>query len=70
MAATQGERRRGRREKGGTQPPSDIANGHMEIRLWTFCFKFAEKSVKSNFPQILFGEILCWGRDVGNQTSP
>lgn len=30
--------------------PSDRANGNMETRLWTVCFRFAEKSVKSNSP--------------------
>lgn len=57
MAATQGEKKREGREEEGTQPSSNTDNGSMEIKLWTACFKCAEKSVKSNFPQVL----LCWG---------
>lgn len=40
----------------GTQPPSGTGHGSTEIRLWTTRFALAEKSVKSNFPQVL----LCW----------
>lgn len=46
MVATQGERKRERREEEGIQLSSNIANGSMEIRLRTACFKFTEKSVK------------------------
>ena len=61
MVATQGERRREGREEEGAQLSSKIANGSMEIRLRTACFKSAEKSVESNFPQVL----LCWGTEYG-----
>lgn len=59
----QGKRREGREEE-GTQPPSEIANGSMEISLWTACFKSAEKSVKkqlSSSSVVLVNRV----RDVG-----
>lgn len=42
-APGEGRKEERRREEEGIQPPSEIANGSMEIRFWAACFRKVSK---------------------------